>query len=177
MSLPESITRKLWIDQALAHVGWSPITAFDPHAAHERVALTEHPTSNGPADYVLYDQGQPLAVVEAKRPSTAPQNVLTQAQRYARGLQDSPFDFQGLHAPFAYSSNGHVIWFQDLRDPHSRSREVQEFHTPAALREMLTHDRQAGSQWLRAQAADYPLLRPYRRDGILSVEAQVYATP
>lgn len=84
MSLPESVARKPLIDQALAHAGWSPILPFGPYPARERIALTEHPTANGPADCVLYDQGQPLAVVQSKRPSTVPQNVLTQAQRYAR---------------------------------------------------------------------------------------------
>ncbi len=87
MSLPESITRKLWIDQALAHAGWSPTMAFDPHAPCARAALAEYPTMNGPADYVLFDAGQPLTVVKAKRPPVAPQNVLTQAQRYARGFR------------------------------------------------------------------------------------------
>ncbi len=44
MSLPESITRKLWIDQALAHAGWSPTMAFDPHAPCARAALAEQGT-------------------------------------------------------------------------------------------------------------------------------------
>lgn len=87
MSLPESVTRKLWIDQALSHAGWSPIIAFAPHAPRQRVVLTEHPTANGPADYVLHDQGQPLAVVEAERPSVVPRNVLSQARCCARTLE------------------------------------------------------------------------------------------
>jgi len=169
VSLSERATRKKRIDQALVHAGWSPILPFDPRASRELVAFEEYPTASGPADYALFSQGQPLAIIEAKRTSTAPQNVLLQAQRYARGLDGSPFDFNGLHVPFVYSTNGESIWFQDLRDPISRSREVQEFHTPAALREMLACDRAAAQEWLCSHPVDHPVLRPYQRDAIDSV--------
>ena len=170
MSLSERATRKKRIDQALVHAGWSPILPFDPRASRELGAFEEYPTASGPADYALFSQGQPLAIVEAKRTSTAPQNVLLQAQRYARGLDGSPFDFNGLHVPFVYSTNGESIWFQDLRDPLSRSREVQGFHSPGALHEMLARDRQAAANWLLQHPVDHPLLRPYQREAIEQIE-------
>lgn len=171
MSLPEQATRKLRIDRALEEAGWAPIVPYDHHASRELVALEEYPTANGPVDYALFHHGEPLALVEAKRLSVGPQNVLQQAQRYAKGLTGSPFDFGGFHAPFVYSTNGEVIWFQDLRDPHSRSRQVARFHTPAALREMLTRDLAGAGDWLRTCPVDHPTLRPYQREAIESVEA------
>jgi type I restriction enzyme R subunit len=47
-------------------------------------------------------------VVEAKKVTLGPQNVLIQAERYARGVKDSPFNFAGFHVPFLYSTNGEV---------------------------------------------------------------------
>ena len=132
MSLRERETRKRLIDQALGQAGWSPVIPYSPHAARDLAAIEEYPTASGPADYALFHNGQPLAIVEAKRLAVGPQNVLQQAQRYARGLAESPFEFHGFRVPFIYSTNGQIIWFQDLRDPRSRSRQVRRFHTPAA---------------------------------------------
>jgi type I restriction enzyme R subunit len=171
MSLPEWVTRKRWIDRALMEAGWLPIVPYDRHAPRDRVVFEEYPTASGPADYALFHDGEPLAIVEAKKRAIGPQNVLQQAQRYARGLADSPFNFYGFRVPFVYSTNGEVIWFQDLRDPHSRSRQVQKFHTPAALREMLAHDLAAAGNWLHTHPVDHPILRPYQREAIESIEA------
>jgi type I restriction enzyme R subunit len=91
MSLPEWATRRRYVDEALGATGWRPIISYDPGAPRDLVAFEEHPTANGPADYVLYHSGEPLAIVEAKKLSVGPQNVLKQAQRYARGLSPSPF--------------------------------------------------------------------------------------
>jgi type I restriction enzyme R subunit len=40
--------------------------------------------------------------------------VLKQAERYAKGLHSSPYDYGGLRCPFLYSTNGEVIWFHDV---------------------------------------------------------------
>lgn len=72
-------------------------------------------------------------MVEAKKLTTGPQNVLTQAERYARGLRASKLDFNGCRCPFLYSTNGEILWFHDVRHELNRSRKVSGFHTPAAL--------------------------------------------
>ena len=137
----EAATRARLIDAKLQQSGWGPIIPHRSQIPAGVAVCTEYPTANGPADYVLFPQGEPLAVVEAKKLAVGPQNVLQQAQRYARDLTPSPFDFHGFRVPFVYSTNGERIFFQDLRDPQSRSREVKRFHTPAALRELLPfHD-------------------------------------
>ncbi len=171
MPLSEHATRKRLIDRMLQETGWSPIVPFNPHAPRDLVAFEEYPTADGPADYLLFHQNDPLAVVEAKKLAVGPQNVLQQAQRYAAGLSDSPFDFHGYHVPFVYATNGETIWFQDLRDRHSRSRKVRRFHTPAALREMLRRDLAGAETWLAASPPNHPLLRPYQIEAIEAVEA------
>lgn len=170
MAANEQATRKQLIDVALRQAGWDPIVSYDQQTSRGLVALTEYPTNNGPADYMLFQNGEPLAVVEAKRRATGAQNVLQQAQRYASGLTDSPFDFQGFGVPFIYSSDGDTTWFQDLRDPHSRSRQVQKFHTPNALREMLQRNTADSIDELLDSPVDHPALRPYQREAILRIE-------
>ena len=106
----EWTTRKKRINPQLQASGWQ-VEAFVPpgHPANcANHALIEFPTANGPADYALIGAGQPLGVVEAKKVTLGPQNVLIQAERYARGVKDSPFNFAGFHVPFLYSTNGEV---------------------------------------------------------------------
>jgi type I restriction enzyme R subunit len=134
-------TRKGRIDPRLDALGWkrgADVASPQPHRTEE------HETDNGPADYALWLERRVVGVVEAKKLTVGPQNVLTQAERYARGLRDSPFNFAGLRAPFLYSTNGEVIWFHDVRHPLSRSRRVARFHTPAALAELLERDFEGG---------------------------------
>jgi type I restriction enzyme R subunit len=89
-------------------------------------------------------------VVEAKKVTLGPQNVLIQAERYARGVTGSPFDFAGFHVPFLYSTNGEVLWFHDVRHPLNQSRRIAVFHTPAALQELLARDFDAACAWFAA---------------------------
>lgn len=68
-----------------------------------------------PTDYALATGGRILGIAEAKKVTLGPQNVLTQAERYAKGIIDSPFNFNGNRVPFLYPTNGGVIWFHDVR--------------------------------------------------------------
>ena len=65
----EKITRKTRIDGRLRDAGWA-IKAFKPDddtAKHKHHAIEELPTVNGPADYGLFELGEPLGIVEAKK--------------------------------------------------------------------------------------------------------------
>jgi len=99
--------------------------------------------------------------------------VLTQAERYARGVADSPFDFRGLRVPFLYSTNGEVLYFHDARDPLNQSRRVKQFHTPAALVELLGRDFGAACALLAATPNDHPRLRDYQKEANAAVEEAI----
>jgi type I restriction enzyme R subunit len=168
-------TRKRRIDGRLKELGWT-VAPFRPGvslADYSHHALTEYETANGPADYALVADGQVLGIVEAKKVSLGPQNVLVQAERYSKGVADSPFDFRGYRVPFLYSTNGEVVWFHDIRDPLERSRRVSRVHTPAALRELLGRDPAAAAQWLTTHANDNPKLRPYQIEANTAVEKAI----
>src|SRR5262249_10366996 len=133
-------------------------------SGYRRHAIEEFPTVNGPADYALVVDGKLLGVVEAKKVTLGPQNVLTQAERYSKGLDQTGFNFHGYRAPFLYSTNGEIFWFHDVRNKLNRSRKVSGFHTPTALQDMLARDFEAESGELRKSPNQHPRLRPYQLD-------------
>ena len=168
-------TRRERIDPKLQASGWK-IVSFDAHeniANLSRHAITEFPTDNGPADYALCLQGSIVGIIEAKKLSLGPQNVLTQAERYARGLPSGAFNFNGLRAPFLYSTNGEIIWFNDVRYQASRSRQVADFQTPAALREMLARDFDTEFAGLQLIPNNHGYLRPYQREANVAIETAI----
>ncbi|MBN1195576.1 MAG: DEAD/DEAH box helicase family protein [Methanomicrobiaceae archaeon] len=165
MGESEYQTRKRRIDPKLRTAGWKvvPFEEGKELSACDRCAIEEYPTAHGPADYVLCVNGFIIGVVEAKRLSLGPQNVLTQAERYARGITADSFNFDGLHAPFLYSTNGEVIWYHDVRHPLNRSQQISGFHTPDALLERLHADiDESCTQFFRVP--DNPMMRPYQRE-------------
>jgi type I restriction enzyme R subunit len=166
----EATTRRLRIEKALKDAGWWPIVDFSKGVKYDTCGVREYETSVGPADYVLFTAGSAVAVVEAKRLGLGPQNVLSQAQRYSKGFRAGKIEFGEFRIPFAYSTNGEVIWFQDLRDAASRSRQVAGFHTPHALQEYLSHDLAAAVEWLGDNPNDNAFLRPYQKDAIEATE-------
>jgi type I restriction enzyme R subunit len=133
----------------------------------------EEDTANGPADYALWLDGNVVGIVEAKKLTVGPQNVLTQAERYARGLAGGPYDFGGLRVPFVYATNGELVWFRDVRHHQNRSRSIPDFHTPTALRELLGFDLDATCSRLATLPNDQPFLRPYQRDANAAIERAI----
>lgn len=165
MDLTEHQTRKQLIDPLLRAAGWDVVPYRDGSTLtqYTRSAIEEYPTANGPADYALVLDGEILGIVEAKRLTLGPQNVLTQAERYAAGVEGSRFNYNGLRVPFLYSTNGEVIWFHDIRHHLNRSRQVSGFHTPDALGERMDADAGDAISGFFA-IPDNPLMRPYQRE-------------
>ncbi|OGW15355.1 MAG: restriction endonuclease subunit R [Nitrospinae bacterium RIFCSPLOWO2_12_FULL_45_22] len=169
----EAKTRQAFIDKALKQARWGPIIPFQPGIPYDHCSVEEYPTATGPADYVLFYKGIALACVEGKKIQIGPQNVLQQAKRYARGFPGGAYSFGEYHLPFVYSTNGRIIWFQDLRDPLNLSREVAAFHTPQALMEMLNKNDAASRKWLRENEIGNKYLWPFQIEAIRAIEQAV----
>ncbi|MBX3125533.1 MAG: DEAD/DEAH box helicase family protein [Polyangiaceae bacterium] len=167
----EWLTRKKRIDPRLDALGWTLPKGTGPHYPPFR--SEEFETDAGPADYTLHLDGSVVGIIEAKKLTVGPQNVLTQAERYARGLTSSPYDFDGLRAPFLYSTNGEVIWFHDVRHPLNRSRRVASFHTPEALKELLARNETAAFAKLTGLPNNHPWLRPYQKAANEGIEKAI----
>ena len=174
-STSEYLTRKQLIDSKLRAAGWR-VAAYQPDrplSAYENCAIEEFPTESGPADYALCLGGQILGVVEAKKLSLGPQEVLVQAERYSRGLDTTSFGFNGFHVPFLYSTNGEVIWHHDVRHLLNRSHQIAAFHSPEALHEFLERDTEAIVDTLLALPNDHTRLRPYQREANAAIERAI----
>jgi len=171
--ISEAKTRKLFIDKALEQARWNPVVSFQAGITYDHCAVEEYPTATGPADYVLFYKGEPLACVEGKKLRIGPQNVLQQAKRYARGFEGGNYSFGEYHLPFVYSTNGTVIWFQDLRNPLNLSREVAAFHTPQALMEMLNKDEMKAREWFQTNEVDDKFLWPFQIEAIKAMEGAI----
>ncbi|CAN5359181.1 hypothetical protein BH20VER3_BH20VER3_17010 [soil metagenome] len=101
MSEAEWLTRKKRIDTRLKHKG-RKLLPFSPGlelTALDRCAVEELPTGNGPADYALFVGGQCLGIVEAKKVSVNPQNVLEQAKTVCAGSLRRSWSMEGLPGP------------------------------------------------------------------------------
>ncbi len=139
-------------------------------------AVTEFPTDNGPADYALFFEGVLLGIMEAKKVTVNPQNVLEQAKRYSRGATSGPGRWQGFHVPFLYATNGEIIWHLDVRSDKPVSRPISNFHTGPALAEKFAFDEAPSRKWL----LDVPpekitRLRPYQVAAIVATEGATLA--
>ena len=100
------------IDALLGDAGWNP--------ADGAGVLFEYTLPDGTrADYVLRDrQGQPMAVIEAKRASVNPVEAQDQGRRYA----------ERLDVPFVFLSNGEEVWFLD-READAHARRIAGFYS------------------------------------------------
>jgi type I restriction enzyme R subunit len=173
-------TRKLRIDTRLRRllpqwqiIPWREGLDISKLSCH---AVTEFPTQNGPADYALFVAGVLLGIIEAKKVTVNPQNVLEQAKRYSRGAANGPGNWQGFHVPFLYATNGEIIWHLDVRSEKPISRPLANFHTAPALAEKFAFDDGHSRKWL----LDVPpekitRLRPYQVAAIVATEGATLA--
>jgi type I restriction enzyme R subunit len=153
---PEQVARDA-IDAQLRASGWvvQDKNGINFHTGNGQ-AVREYTTDSGPADYVLFVDGKPVGVIEAKQENLG-QNITTvedQTKDYSEAklkwVQKS-----GVPLPFLYEATGVITRFTDQRDPKPRSREVFAFHRPETLREWL-----ASEKSLRARLLDLPPLDP-----------------
>src|SRR5436190_6228327 len=139
-------------------------------------AIEEFPTANGPADYALFVGGKLLGILEAKKVSVGPQNVLEQAKRYAQGTDAGCGDWDGCKVPFLFASNGEVIWFIDMRDEKPASRQIARFHTATALDALFATNLKSAHDWLLDTPPEkITRLRPYQVGAITATEAAIRA--
>jgi type I restriction enzyme R subunit len=101
------------------------------------VAVREFPTNSGPVDYLLFVDGKPVGVVEAKAEDkgVSLSVVAEQSKRYAESGLKYVSEIPDIR--FAYESTGVLTNFCDYRDVKARSRAVYSFHRPETLSEWL----------------------------------------
>lgn len=152
---PEQEAR-IVIDEKLKMSGWQVQNVNQLNLlAGLGVAVREFPTSTGPVDYVLFMNGEPVGVIEAKK-SSAGENITVveeQSSRYA----NSTFKWinRDHSIRFAYEATDKLVKFTDYKDIKYRSRKVFSFHRPEYLESLLQ-----ASDTIRNNMKHFPPLDP-----------------
>lgn len=137
-------TRKERIDKKLKSLNppWKIIhqSKVKDYSLLTNHAVEEYPTANGPSDYALFVEGKLFGILEAKKVSVDPQNVLEQAKRYSKGVNNGISSWREYGVPFLYASNGEIIWHLDIRNEKNVSRKISNFHTSLAIKELFNRE-------------------------------------
>ncbi|MDR0523424.1 MAG: DEAD/DEAH box helicase family protein [Candidatus Methanoplasma sp.] len=132
---PEAKAREN-IDRMLRESGYvlQDMYELNPNAS-TGVVVREYPTDDGPVDYLIFIDGEPAGMIEAKAENKGSSlgDASEQSERYANSrLKYSSKDHD---IRFIYESTGVITYFRDRHDSKARSREVFSFHRPETLAE------------------------------------------
>lgn len=137
---PEEKAR-LRIDKKLEEVGYiiQDFKEFNPKAALG-VVVREVETNSGPVDYMIFIEGKPVGVIEAKETEEG-EKLVTVAEQSLRYIKSGlKYVKEQSQIRFAYEATDVITRFCDYKDKKARSREVFNFHKPETLK-----------QWLKAE--------------------------
>ena len=160
----EAKTRTLLIDAMLAKAGWDVNNPASVSAEFE-VIYPDNVSGKGRADYVLWaDNGQPLAVIEAKRAST----VNMQAGREQARLYADALEKMGYQRPVIFYSNGYETFLWDDKQ-YNTYRPVYGFYSKDSL-DYLIYQRQYRHAALEQHNPQLSIAdRPYQIEAIKTV--------
>jgi type I restriction enzyme R subunit len=130
--LPREARARIKIDQLLRAAGWIVQHANQANvAAGPGVAVREFTLEqdHGRVDYLLFLDGQPAGVIEAKPEGITLVEVEHQSGKYVTGLP-AWMEPLAYPLPFIYESTGTETRFTNGYDPDARSRRV--FQLPSA---------------------------------------------
>ena len=130
--IPESVTRKLYIDVLLKEAGWNKLReGKELEYEVKGMPVSTNPSGIGYVDYVLWgDDGNPLAVIEAKKTMVSPKRGKQQAVLYADCLEQ----MKGQR-PVIFYTNGFETYMWD--DTFYSEREVSGFYTKDELQLLI----------------------------------------
>lgn len=123
----EATTRRELIDPQIRDAKWGMNETIGSQVVAEyvftdgRLIGAGQRGSQKKADYILAFKNQKLAIVEAKAEDKDVTDGLEQVKAYA----------QTLNIRFVYSTNGHGIYFFDMKT--GRGEELEQYHTPDEL--------------------------------------------
>lgn len=159
-NVPESVTRKVYIDVFLKEAGWDTLRE-GRELEYEVSGMPKNlnPSGVGYVDYVLWgDDGLPLAVIEAKKAMLSAEKGRHQASLYADCLEA---EFK--RRPIIFYTNGFETTLWD--DAFYTPRQVQGFYTKDELQLLI--DRRNLRKDLRKYEIDSNIAgRPYQIEAI-----------
>ena len=163
--MSEAATRKLYVDLYLGEAGWDVLETENlamPGMAGIEIEVQGMPNPNGVGycDYVLYGKdAKPLAIVEVKKTSVAPEKGRHQVDLYAECME-KVYGYK----PVMYYTNGYTTRIIDGRYP---DRDVYAFHSLEEL-ELMIQRRQL-NHIVDVTVNEEITGRPYQRTAIASI--------
>jgi type I restriction enzyme R subunit len=149
------------IDRQLGAAGWVVQHADKANLGAGRGVVVREfvlEKGHGRVDYLLFIDGQPVGVIEAKPEGTTLTEVEHQSGKYVDGLpawMKPPV----YPLPFIYESTGAETHFTNGYDPDARSRRVFTFHRPETLAEWIRQiTANPGTPTFRARLRTMPVL-------------------
>jgi len=162
----EAKTRAQLIDAMLVKAGWD---VGNPAQVGQEVEVKfpDNPSGKGYVDYVLWgENGQPLALVEAKKSGT----VNLQAGREQARLYANSFEYMGFQRPVIFYSNGYETFIWDDHQ-YNAYRPVYGFYSKESL-EYLIYQRHYRAAELERFNPELKIAdRPYQIEAIKTVAA------
>ena len=168
--IPESVTRKLYIDVLLKDAGWDTLTeGRELEYEVKGMPKSTNPSGIGYVDYVLWGKdGKPLAVVEAKRTMADARKGRHQAELYADCLEQ-----MHTQRPVIFYTNGFETFLWD--DTFYTDREIQGFYTQDELQLLI--DRRITRKDLRKFKVDANIAgRDYQLEAIKRISENLVVT-
>lgn len=135
--LPEELAR-VKIDKQLTNAGWEIVPRSEYISGNTTAVKEALMQGNTESDYLLFVDDKAIAVVEAKKESSAlGEEVAQQAEEYSV----NPQSWYGLwfphQIPLVYLANGHKIFFKNMLKPDSEYEELPEMHTPKKMLQII----------------------------------------
>ena len=135
--LPEELAR-VKIDKQLTNAGWEIVPRSEYVPGNTTAVKEALMQGNTESDYLLFVDDKAIAVVEAKKESSAlGEEVAQQAEDYSV----NPQNWYGLwfphQIPLVYLANGHKIFFKNMLKPDSDYEELSEMHTPKKMLQII----------------------------------------
>ncbi|WP_276784155.1 DEAD/DEAH box helicase family protein [Thalassolituus oleivorans] len=160
----EAKTRTMLIDAMLLQAGWD-IGNTEQVGQEFEVVFPNNPSGKGYVDYVLWgDNGQPLAVIEAKKSG----NTNLQAGREQARLYADSFELMGYQRPVIFYTNGYETFIWDDHQ-YNTYRPVYGFYSKDSL-DYLIYQRHYRAAELEQFNPDLTIVdRPYQIEAIKTV--------
>ncbi len=162
----EANTRTLLIDAMLLQAGWD-IKNPEQVGQEFEVLYPDNKSGKGYVDYVLWsDNGQPLAVIEAKKSG---QTNLQAGREQARLYADS-FEYMGYQRPVIFYGNGYETFIWDDHQ-YNTYRPVYGFYSKESL-DYLIYQRHYRAAELEKFNPKLSIVdRPYQIEAVKTVAA------
>ena len=168
---PEQAARDV-IDGKLRQAGW---TVQDNRRIDFKVgpgiAVREHRTDIGPADYVLFVDRKPIGVIEAKPEDWGHRITTVESQSASYATAELKWVNNQEPLPFVYETTGVLTRFTDMRDPKPRSREVFHFPRPETLSEWHSQPASLRARFQALPSLDAAGLRACQVNAIENLES------